>query len=205
MKRTLMVRLASLLASGASSGSDRVVLRREYYYNTNPEIRRVVGEIDERSYRELTETDREVEERFDRELKESAAAYVEAQRREEAGGSKPDAGPSSTENSKRLWEAVARREKIELDTTIEILGVLERTTLYLVLECVVAPGGIETAPAALREGPVTFRVGLSRFEDGTPLRLAKARRWEVHRLEDGHDTGTVPAERSQYRRTAGFR
>jgi hypothetical protein len=186
----LMVCLASLLVPGVSGASDRVLLQREYYYNTNPEIRRVVGEIDERSHRELTEPDREVKERLDRELKGSAAAYLETQHRDEAGGSKSDAGPSSTENWKRLEEAVARHEKVELDTTTEIFGVLERTTPYLVLECVVAPGEIETARAALREGPVSFQVGLSRFEDGTPW-LFVSQKHDDGRFIDS-TTGKIP-------------
>jgi len=61
MKRAFVVCLAALLVPTASIASDRVLLRREYYYNSNPEILRVVDEISERRDRELGEISQEVD------------------------------------------------------------------------------------------------------------------------------------------------
>jgi hypothetical protein len=165
MKRTLVVCLASLLVSRASSAADLVLVRVEFYYNTNPEIRQVVGAIHERSNRELTEMDRGFEDVL---LGMGSAREL-----------------SNAERDRRISESLARHQKVEDDANAEIYAVLERTAPYLLLECVVAPSGaetalpktdsVETALTEIQGHRVTIRVGLWRFVDGTPWLFASVR------------------------------
>jgi hypothetical protein len=158
MKRGLLALLALILAPSASNAQERVLLRLEYYYSTNPEIRRLVGEIDERSNRELTELDQGFEDLL---LGRGSARDL-----------------SSAEKQRRISETTTRHEKVELDANAEIYRVLERTSPYLVLECVVASGGVETALTMVQGQPLTVRVGLFSFVDGTPWLFASGTRDE---------------------------
>jgi len=155
MKRTLGMCLALLWVSPASGAADRVLVRREYYYSTNPEVMRVVGQLFDEQNRQLAEIHKQ-----DGELSEK---IVETLDEVASGQNTPD-----TKFLKRIDDLNRRQADISRETESKLLDVLGRSAPYLALECVVAQGSSEEAHAVIHGEKSTYHVGFSDFDGKTP-------------------------------------
>jgi len=150
--------LASLLVSGVSAAADRVLLQREYYSSTNPEIMRVVGQIYAENDRKL----HDIAEEFHR---------LEMEIRDKAEKEHPDYwdDPRVASELKKLRDDLdTRRGEVSLETGSKLFDVLERTAPYLAFECVVARGSSEESHTVVHGLNIAYHVEYTRFEEGMP-------------------------------------
>jgi len=159
MKRTLVVCLASLLVSGVSDAADRVLVRHEYYYRNNPEIRRVVFQLFNESNRQLGEIDKEFRDLNEKALEKMAEA---------ATGQSTEPDPKFL---KRIDDLNQQQGEIRREISTKLFDVLGRGAPYLALECVVAQGSSEEAHAVIHGEPSTYRVRFAGFEGKDALLL----------------------------------
>jgi len=194
MKRMIVTWIGFFLISGPASASNRLVVKKEWYYTANPEIVRAVHQISLQTAkaRDSLEQPRQADTkaywaaRFREDPDLARAPHQTLQQASQESGEEIDwaaasgetagmaasgTSASSSELQGRLQALEIEDRRLQHDRDVQLFAAFERTTPYLALECVVGQGHIEAADALLNERPVTIRVGLSHFEGATPLVL----------------------------------
>lgn len=157
MGRFTLVSLVAILVAVPSHADDRIAVRREYFYSSDPAVVKAVVDL---SFRTNAES-----ERLSLEQDERTRAYWEQRRRDRASGV---ARVESTENQLRAGDAMRRSREVWREGDIQLYAELSRRTPYFVLDCVVERGKVETLSAQFRGAEMTFRVAFDGIEDDWP-------------------------------------